>query len=311
MWIFGAMRMPMKIVRRIREQVAALLREPLVHFLLLGAAIYGVYGLAADPVAEDSENTIRITAGEIDWLATSWQKRWNRPPTPAERDGLVQEYIRETVLYREALAMGLDRDDTIIRRRLAQKLEFLTDDLAALAQPSEAELTAYFQANADRYRDPALITFTHVFVDPDRRGDRSLADAEAIKAELASREPEDGDALGDPFLLQRYYPERTEDEVAKLFGRGFAKPLFELAPEQWHGPVLSGYGIHLVWVHHREDSREASFAAVRDRVRQDWEDARRRELKDAFYAGLRQRYEVIVEEPEPGDDFAAVEVRLR
>ena len=296
----------MKIVGRTREKVTALVREPLVQFLLLGAAIYGLYGLAAEPVAEDSENTIRITAGEIDWLTTSWEKRWNRPPTPAEREGLVDEYIRETVYYREALAMGLDRDDTIIRRRLAQKLEFLTDDLAALAKPDEEEVAAYFEANADRYREPALITFSHVFVDPDRRGDQTLVDAATIKAELADREPAAGDAFGDPFLLQRYYPERSEDEVTKLFGRGFATPLFELAPGEWHGPVLSGYGVHLVWVHHREDSRDASFAAVSERVRQDLEDERRSELKDAFYTRLRERYEVIVEEPKPGEDFAAL-----
>ncbi|MCZ6861410.1 MAG: hypothetical protein O7I42_14245 [Alphaproteobacteria bacterium] len=120
-----------------------LLREPLVHFMFIGAAIYLLYGIFAEPVSEEVENTIVVSAGEIEWLQTAWQKRWYRLPTAEERDGLIQQYIRETVLYREALTMGLDKDDIVVRRRLAQKLEFLAQDLAALTPPSEEELQAY------------------------------------------------------------------------------------------------------------------------------------------------------------------------
>jgi len=279
-------------------------REPLVHFLLLGAAIYGLAALlgGSDEEAPD-ERTIHVTAGQIAWLEGSWEKRWNRLPTPDERAGLIRAHVRETVLYREALAMGLDQDDTIVRRRLAQKLEFLSQDLLAPPAPEDAELEAWFAARAEQYREPALVTFTHVFIDPDRREDRTLADADAILAELrALPSPDEGsDALGDPFMLQRYYPERSEPEIAKLFGAEFARSVFELEPDRWHGPVLSGYGVHLIYVHHREEARDPELEAVRERVAQDWEDERREELNDEFYAQLRARYTIRIDEPASPD----------
>ena len=129
-----------------------LLREPLVHFLFIGAAIYLLYGVFAEPVPEETDKTIVVSAGEIEWMKTSWQKRWNRPPTDKEFDGLIQQYIKETVLYREALTMGLNQHDQVIRRRLAQKLEFLAKDLVALTPPTEDELQAYFTEHQDRYQ---------------------------------------------------------------------------------------------------------------------------------------------------------------
>jgi hypothetical protein len=291
------------------NKLATIAREPLVHFLLLGVAIYALTGWLSPAVEADSDQTIRVTASEIDWLTSSWEKRWNRPPTPRERAGLIDEYIRETVLYREALAMGLDRDDTIIRRRLAQKLEFLTQDLVAFEAPADALLSAWYAENRERYREPALMTVTHVFFDPDARGERTLDDARAAVAAFAGRAPEaiELDAFGDSFLLQRYYPERTQPELAKLFGSEFAQQLTQLPVGEWHGPVLSGYGTHVVFVHAREDARVAAFAAVRDRVRQDWEDAERAKLNEEFYARLRARYEVIVEDDGADDGAAIVE----
>jgi hypothetical protein len=152
-----------------------LLREPLVHFLVIGAAIYLLYGLFTEPTPDEDDKTIVVTAGEIEWMQSSWQKRWNRPPTQQELDGLIQQYIRETVLYREALTMGLNQHDQVIRRRLAQKLEFLAKDLVALTPPTDEELRAYFEAHQDRYQAPVLYTFTQVFIDPDKRGDAQAA----------------------------------------------------------------------------------------------------------------------------------------
>jgi hypothetical protein len=289
-------------------RVRSVIHEPLVHFLLLGAAIYGLYALAGPAAEPDDSNRITVTAGEIGWLADSWQKRWNRPPTPEERAGLIREYIRETVFYREALAMGLDRDDTIIRRRLAQKLEFLSQDLVASIPPTEEELSTHFEANAERYQLPALTTLTQVFVDPDRRGDQTLADAEVIGAELRALDPptEGAAAKGDPFMLQSYYPERSEQELAKLFGAEFARSVSQLEPGQWHGPVLSGYGVHFVYVEQRSPAVTPEFDAVREKVQRDWGDDRRNEFDAAYYAGLRARYEVVIEDEEPGEDIAAV-----
>jgi hypothetical protein len=275
-----------------------LLREPLVHFLLIGVAIYGLYGLFGQHDAKTPISTITITAGQIEWLETAWQKRWNRPPTPAERDGLIRQYVRETILYREALAMGLDKDDTIVRRRLAQKLEFLAQDLVALIPPTDEELQAYFAEHRQRYQDPVRLTFTQVFIDPDKRGDATLDDAKAIKATLMAQPDaiEDVARLGDAFMLQNYYPENSQADIQKQFGSGFAESVADMSPGQWYGPVLSGYGVHLVYVHRRSEPPAPVFAEVRDRVAQDWEDDKRQELNEQYYASLRARYDVVIED---------------
>lgn len=279
-----------------------ILREPLVHFLVLGAAIYGASALLAEP-AQDQEGTdLVVTAGEIEWMAASWAKRWNRVPTAEELDGLIRQHVRETILYREALDMGLDREDVVIRRRLAQKLEFLAKDLATLTPPGEEELRAWFDEHRERYLAPVRYTFTQVFLDPDKRGDATLVEAEAIKTRLASQPDALADAgsLGDR-LLQSYYPENDRVEIQRNFGGGFTDTLVALEPGRWHGPVLSGYGVHLVYVHGVVEPPPPAFDVVREQVQQDWTDERRERLNEAFYAGLRERYSVVIETPESGE----------
>jgi parvulin-like peptidyl-prolyl isomerase len=274
--------------------------------MFIGAVIYLLYGVFAEPVPEADDKTIVVSAGEIEWMQTAWQKRWNRPPTPQEFDGLIQQYIKETVLYREALTMGLNQHDQVIRRRLAQKLEFLAKDLVALTPPTEEELQSYFNEHLDRYQEPALYTFTQVFIDPDKRGDTTLEDAEAIKAKLIRQGDaiEDPGALGDDFMLQSYYPEKDAVEIQKLFGSGFTESLAKLSPGQWHGPVLSGYGVHLVYISSISEPPAPEFAALRERVVQDWTMERGEELNDKFYASLREQYTVVIEEPAVDDKVA-------
>ncbi len=288
--------MPTPLVRMARLALA----EPLVHFLVLGALVYGLYWINQDPALETEANRIIVTAGEVEWLEAAWEKRWARKPTPEERARLIREHIRETVMYREALSMGLDANDTIIRRRLSQKLGFLVEDLLQVQPPTDEQLLSYRQAHADRYTQPALVTFTHVFVDPDRRGNETLDHAAELLAELGGKgEPDDAiESAGDPFLLQRYYPERDFAELSKLFGRGFATEVVTLEPGVWHGPVLSGYGVHLVFVHAREEAVVPPFEEVRDRVLADWQDEERSRLNDEYFARLVERYEITVEEPE-------------
>ena len=285
------------------------LREPLLHFVLIGAAIYALYGVFAEPAVEEDDKTIVVTAGEVEWMRTSWQKRWNRPPTHDEFDGLIQQYIRETVLYREALTMGLNQHDQVIRRRLAQKLEFLAKDLVALTPPTEEDLLAYFEAHKDRYQQPSLYTFTQVFIDPDKRGDATLTDAESIKATLVARGDaiDEAGALGDDFMLQNYYPEKDPLEIQKFFGRGFAQSLVDLSPGEWHGPVLSGYGTHLVYVSGVIEAPPPGFENVRDRVVEEWTSERSEELGEQFYASLRENYTIVIEEPDVLDANAVGE----
>ena len=284
-----------------------LIREPLVQFFFIGAAIYLLYGVFAEPAVEEADKTIIVSAGEIEWMNASWQKRWNRPPTAAEFDGLVQQYIKETVLYREALTMGLNQHDTVIRRRLAQKLEFLARDLVALTPPTEGELQSYFNEHQSIYQEPARFTFTQVFIDPDKRGDATLADAEKIKATLIERGEtvDNAGALGDDLMLQDYYTENDKSAIQRLFGSGFAESLIELSPGQWHGPVLSGYGVHLVYVHSIIEPPAPVFAEVRERVTQDWRTDKGEELNKQFYDSLRQQYTIIIEQPEQDDTVTA------
>jgi hypothetical protein len=286
-----------------------LLREPLVHFMFIGAVIYLLYGVFAEPLPEAVDQTIVVTAGGIEWMQAAWQKRWNRPPTDKEMDGLIQQYIKETVLYREALTMGLNQHDQVIRRRLAQKLEFLAKDLVALTPPTEEELQSYFDEHRKRYQEPVLYTFTQVFIDPDKRGDTTLDDAAAIKANLVTQGDavEDPGALGDDFMLQNYYPEKDVVEIQKLFGSGFAESLAELSPGQWHGPVLSGYGVHLVYISSISEPPSPDYSAVRERVVQDWTTEKGEELNDKFYASLREQYTVVIEEKDEVDKVVATQ----
>ena len=276
-----------------------LLREPLLHFMAIGAVIYILYGVFAEAIPEADDKTIVVSAAEIEWMQTSWQQRWNRPPTEVEVDGLVQQYIKETVLYREALTMGLNRHDQVIRRRLAQKLEFLAKDLVALTPPTEEELQEYFAAHQERYEAPTRYTFTQVYIDPDKRGDATLDDAEKIKARLVAEGDaiEDPASLGDRFMLQNYYPSKDPLEIQKSFGSGFTESLLKLSADQWHGPVLSGYGVHLVFISHIIEPPATAFEDVRELVAQDWRTDKGEELNERFYENLRDQYKIVIEAP--------------
>ena len=282
----------------LRKVVTDLARQPLVHFLVIGAAIGVLYAWLGDPDAVRPDRTIRISSANISRLEAGWRARWNRAPTPEELDGLIRAQIREAALYREALAMGLNEDDRVIRRVLVRKLEGIARDLVEVSlSPTEQDLATYFGEHADRYRPASLITFTHVFVDPDRRGEQTLQDADEILAELQlqGQPPQGIEAFGDPFMLQRYYPQKTEQRIASLFGREFARSVFELPAGRWHGPVLSGYGTHLVYVDGLTEFPAPTLAEVEQRVRQDWVDGRREEITEQYFAQLLARYDVIVE----------------
>jgi len=277
--------------------------QPIAQFLLIGAIFYGLYSWIGSPGATGPEKVIRVTAAEVSRLDAAWRARWNRPPTKEELAGLVRDYIREEALYRHAVAMGLDKNDVVVRRMLGQKLQTLTQNLVELSlSPTDQELETYFTANIERYRPPALITFTQLFFDPDRRGDETLEDAEGVLTRLrALPDPTEGiDGFGDSFMLQRYYPSKTELDVSKQFGQGFARSVFELSPDEWHGPVLSGYGVHLVFVHHLEQISMPEFTAVREQIKLDWIDEKRREIQDAYVEEVVASYEVVFEEAPPG-----------
>jgi peptidyl-prolyl cis-trans isomerase C len=279
-----------------------LFKEPLIQFLILGACIYGAYALFGTDDEAAGEYVIVVDETRVQGFVTAWQGRMGRPPTDQELDGMISQYLKEEILYREASAMGLGENDAITRRRLAQKLEFLTKDIARLKEPTEGELEAYFADNNERYRDPDLITFTQVFFDPDKRDEATLVDAEAALVILRERgEPEgDVDDLGDRFMLQSYYPQKDELDIRRQFGSGFSGPVMKLEPGQWHGPVLSGYGVHLVYVFSLLDAPEPVFADVQERVFEDWQTEQQEKFNADYFAGLKSRYEIIMPTDQAG-----------
>ena len=277
--------------------MARLIKEPLVHFLLLGAAIFVWFELAGDPEATAPRDEIVVTAGRVTRLVALFEKTWQRPPTAAERDGLVEDFIREEVYYREALAVGLDRDDTIVRRRMRQKLEFVTEDIADQVEPTEEDLRAYLQAHPDAFRREPTFSFRHVYLNADRR--KSVeGDARALLAQLKARGAgPDTTALGDSlFMIEPAFRDAPQREVARALGKDFAAKLLELPIDEWTGPVASGFGLHLVFVEKRIEGRAAKLDDVRDAVARDWGAAKRREAREGFYRALRNKYVITVEE---------------
>lgn len=278
-----------------------LLREPLLHFALLGVAILVIHRFVSDR-ADDEPRRIVIAEDQIASLSVGFSRTWQRPPTREELDGLIRDRVREEVYYREALAMGLDRDDAIIRRRLQQKLEFLTDDIAALAEPTDAELIDYLKAHADVFRIEQRWTFSQVYLNPDKHGERLTHDVAQLLSQL-QEETGDADlsALGDPFLLERRLEAAPIGEIAKQFGHKFVAKLDDIPLGQWHGPVESGYGVHLVFVEERTEGRVPGLADVREAVHREWANARRWESNEKFFQGLLKRYAVTVEKPESAE----------
>jgi hypothetical protein len=268
-------------------------KEPLLHFLIIGAVIFVVFSIVNKDEIDISGNKIVVTAAEVERLSDNWSKKWNRPPTETELQGLVESYIKEEVYYREALALGLDKNDTILRRRLMQKMEFLSNDLAELNQPDESALNKYFLDNQEKYKLPARVSFTHIYFSLDKRGAKAFEDAKNLLSQLNDLSaPEKGDS----FMLQYDFNQETPFEVARLFGTGFAEQLFTLETNTWQGPIESGYGLHLVRISEKIDSRTPELASVIEKVRTDLMFEQRKKMNKEIYERFKERYEIVVKD---------------
>jgi hypothetical protein len=275
-----------------------LLREPLVHFLLLGATIFVIHGLVSKhSTAKPGE--IVVTQGKVENLVTGFTRTWQRPPTEEELQGLIRDYVREEAAYREALAMGLDQDDTIVRRRLRQKWEFLNDNLATQAEPTDADLQAFLQVHPEKFKTETTFTFRHVYLNPQVHGASLARDAARILTELGSASGTANlNAVGDPFLLEHQFEKITITEIKKMFGEQFASALATLKPGQWQGPVQSGYGSHLVFVSEHNEGRLPALAEIRGEVHREWANAKRSESEEKQYQSLLKHYTIRIEPPE-------------
>jgi len=275
-----------------------ILREPLLHFILLGAAIFAVYGFVSRH-RTDKPGEIVVTQGTLENIITGFTRTWQRPPTEEELRGQVRDYIREEAAYREALAMGLDRDDTIVRRRLRQKLEFLSDDLATRVEPTEAELQTFLNAHPDLFQSEPLFSFRQVYLNPQQHAGNLAADETHLLAELQRPSANaDLSSLGDPFLLAPSFQNVSLAEVKQVFGDQFASALAALPTSHWQGPVASGYGAHFVFLSQRTEGSLPALPEIRDQVRREWFNTRRSEATEKFYQALLKRYTVKIEPAE-------------
>jgi hypothetical protein len=276
------------------------LREPLAHFLVIGTVPFVVFGvLGPGTNTTGSARRIELTVDDIRQLQLAFTAQWQRRPTPGEMANLVNSKFREEILYREALALGLDKDDTIVKRRMAQKMEFLTEDVSAVRQPTTEELKAWFAKNAVRFALPSRATFRHLYFSFDRRRERAHDDASRLLAKLA-RQPAGSPvaaSLADPFLFQDYYGDRSSQQLAKEFGPNFAQALFLLKPGSWQGPIESGYGWHLIWLNSITLRRVPAFEEVEPDVKSEWIAEQRAESRRQSFEAMKSRYELWLPKP--------------
>lgn len=270
-------------------------REPLLHFLVIGAALFGLHR-RLDRGEGAASREIVIGESRVAALEENFARTWSRPPTAQELRGLVDDYVAEEIYCREAVAIGLDRDDTVIRRRLRQKMEFIAGDAVAVTTPTDAELQAYLERHADAFAVPARLTFRQVFFGTDHRGEAAVGDAELLLARLRDGAgPDDPGEVGDPTLLPPAMASVDSREIAKTFGSDFAQAVERAPVGRWTGPVRSGFGAHLVRVEERVAGTVPPLAEIRAAVERDWEDERRRTAAAGELAKWRERYAVRLE----------------
>ncbi len=284
-----------------------ILREPLLHFLFLGAVMFGAYQFVADQKFSGNElrQEIVVSEGQIDALKLGFEKVWQRLPTQQEMERLLQGHIREEIMYREALAMGLDRNDSIIRRRLQQKLEFLSEDIANLEVPDGEQLEAFLAANPDRFRRQSTFSFRQIYFNTSERGDQTQTDAELMLNELANhfidedRIAQAGDRLR---MIQDSFQNAREIEIQRELGSEFVQGLNSLPTGSWQGPIESGFGLHLVYIESYHPGVVPPLNEIREVVVSEWNLKKREQMNEAFYTALRENYIITVETDETSEN---------
>jgi hypothetical protein len=286
-----------------------LIREPLLHFLLIGAGMFLLFGWKGNPTALTSGQAglgaakIVVTQSDIDQMIAVFGKTRQRTPTTEELQGLIEDFVRNEIYYREAIAIGLDRDDAVMKRRMRQRMEFIMEDVTSGMEPTDEDLKAFMKKYPENYLIDPKLSFRQVYVNYDKRGKNAESDARQILAHLnAGADP---DSVGDPFLLESEIKLSPLWDISKQFGEPFSKSLLQLKQRRWEGPIRSGYGIHLVFVKKRVGGRLPELKEVREALKRDWTYERQKELKDAAYAKIRERYTVTVEEPKAETATAA------
>jgi hypothetical protein len=287
----------------IRKAFVRFMQDPLFHFLILGAGLFMVFSMVNSSVSVPAEK-ILIDETQALRLAEQFQRTWMRPPTRQELQGLAEDFVKEEILYREALALGLDQDDLVIRRRLRQKMEFINADITAPQPPLEADLQTYFDANKERFKLPDLFSFQQVYLNPDKHTDDVKRQAEELLARLTTEASSavDPNMIGDASLLPVQLDAVTQREVANLFGREFARNIENAPTGRWSGPYASSYGLHLVHITNREAGGLSAIAEIRPILEREWYAERRKEANERFYQAIRERYDIEIRLPADSAD---------
>lgn len=279
-----------------------ILKEPLLHFLVLGAGLFMLDAWRGDSGGEVRDQQIVVSEGRIQNLAALFAKTWQRPPTAQELRGLVDDFILEEALYREGKALGVDQDDTIIRRRVRQKMEFVVDDIIERVEPGEEDLKAWLAEHPDSYARPGRSRFRQIYLDPKRHPESLEQDAEQVLAELRALDVDaDPRGLGDPSLLEHAFPDISDQGVIATFGEAFAEELRTRPIGAWSGPLTSAYGLHLVHIDSRIPGKPRALEEVREELARDWAFAQRELASQRYNEGLLARYTVAIEWPEDWD----------
>lgn len=276
-----------------------LLREPLLHFLLIGVALFVVYRFVRpNAKTTPSSKQIQLSLDDLAQLALIFQSQWKREPTAPELEHLMETRVQTEILYREALAMGLDKDDEIVKRRLAQKMQFLAED-AAPREPTAAELRSWYAKNSDQFAMPARVSFRHLYFSPDRRATRARDDAVKALAQLAgqSEDAKLPESFADPFMFQEYYRDRATDYLSKEFGPQFAQAIAKLPTGSWQGPIESGLGWHLVFVDTAIPGHVPDFEEVEPDVKTAWLGEQKALAWEKAYQDMRAKYTVLLPKP--------------
>jgi peptidyl-prolyl cis-trans isomerase C len=286
-----------RLRRSFLPSVKRWLREPLIHFLLLGAVLFAVdrYVPPARGSGPSSQQ-IQLSIDDLAQLVLQFQAQWRREPTPEELTRLIENKVQNEVLYREALAMGLEKDDEIVKRRMAQKMQFLAEDVAAAREPTVAELKSWYAKNTKVFMEPSRLSFRHLYFSPDRRGKHARDDAVNALSKLAGQ-PQDAKlaaTLADPFMFQDYYRDRAPDYLGKEFGPQFAQAVAKLAPGSWHGPIASGFGWHLVFVDTVIPGRVPNFEEIEPDVKTAWLGEQKTLAWEKAYKEMRAKYTVLL-----------------
>lgn len=268
------------------------LKEPLIHFLVLGGLIFFLYDVVSD--GGPAENEIFVSKGQQQNLLNTFSRTWQRLPTATEYQGLLRDYIRQEIAYRESREMGLDEDDIVIRRRLRQKLEMLAEDVAGLVPPTDEELQAYLEANPEAFRIEPRMSLQQVYFSNDRRGDAVEADALAALQRLRSGEADPAE-LGDPIPLPDAMEDVAQSEVERVYGTQFVDGIAGVEQGPWSGPVTSGFGLHLVRITDRIEARAPALDEVRPEVQRELLSVRRRDSVDGLYDRLAENYVIEIE----------------